>query len=76
MNKKQQKKVQGEGDYEAAARYGKDVADFVAKNPGSKAALIAKPRSAAEAKALVQAETIGRARSRGEDKHDAMKDKK
>jgi hypothetical protein len=65
MMKKRNDKVQGEGDYDAARRYRKDVRAFVATHDVEKAARAAAPRSRTEATELEKAETAGRSRARG-----------
>lgn len=66
-------KVQGEGDYEATARYRKAVTEFVKSAPVAKLARKAQPKSPAQAADLRKAEAAGRAKSRGEDAHDRMR---
>ena len=66
-----QGKVQGEGDYDAARRYRKEVGDFVAHADVDKIAHEAAPQSAAEARDLALAEDSGRSRSKGDDPKDA-----
>lgn len=58
--------VQGEGDYESARRYEKDVKEFVGHADVSAAARSAAPRDRQEANELVAAEAAGLARSKGE----------
>jgi hypothetical protein len=58
--------VQGEGDYEAARRYRKDVKDFVEHADIDEAAREAAPRSPEEQKELDEAERKGRAHSKGQ----------
>jgi len=61
---KQTPKVQGEGDYDAARRYRRDVEQFVAENDTEELARDAQPTSRAEADELAKAEAEGLARSR------------
>ena len=56
--------VQGEGDYEAARRYRKDVQDFVQSQDVEHAAHEAEPRSREEAEQLKRAEDEGRSHAR------------
>ena len=63
--------VQGEGDYEAAARYREEVKEFVAKADIDALAHQAAPASAGEARDLGLAEDAGRDRSKGDDAADA-----
>ena len=56
--------VQGEGDYEAAQRYRKDVKDFVDKADIDKAAHDAAPRSPDEQREMDEAERAGRSHSK------------
>jgi hypothetical protein len=57
-------KIQGEGDYEAARRYDKDVKRFVETADIDKAAHDAAPKSAEQAAEMQAAEQAGLARSR------------
>lgn len=61
------KKLQGEGNYEAARRYDEAQKRFVDSGRVKKAAEEAAPKSDAEARALEQAEEAGKSRSKGED---------
>jgi hypothetical protein len=72
-NEKQPPKVQGEGDYDAARRYRRDVEEFVEENDTAELARAAQPQSPEEARALESAEAIGRSRARG---HKRRKDGK
>ena len=63
-------KVQGEGDYEAARRYRKDVEEFVSKADVDKAAHEAAPKSPAEKKELDDAERAGLSRAKSDDRED------
>ncbi len=56
--------VQGEGDYEAARRYRKEVKDFVEKADIDKAAHDAAPKSPDEQREMEEAERRGRAHSK------------
>jgi len=55
---------QGEGDYEAARRYRKEVKDFVDKADIDKAAQEAAPHSPDEQREMDEAERTGRAHSK------------
>jgi hypothetical protein len=57
--------IQGEGDYEAARRYDKEVKDFVGKADIDKAAHDAAPKSPAEQSELEEAERVGKSHSKG-----------
>ncbi len=57
--------IQGEGDYEAARRYRKDVEEFVEEADIDKAAQDAAPRSSDERREMDEAERAGRSRSKG-----------
>jgi len=57
--------IQGEGDYEAARRYRKEVKDFVETADIDKAAHEAAPKSPAEQSELEEAERLGRSHSKG-----------
>lgn len=61
-------KVQGEGDYESARRYGRDVKSFVENADIERAAREAAPRDQREAQELEAAEEAGRARAKGKSK--------
>jgi hypothetical protein len=56
--------VQGEGDYEAARRYGKEVKDYVDSADIEKAARDAAPRSPGEQREMDEAERAGRSHSK------------
>jgi hypothetical protein len=56
--------IQGEGDYEAARRYRKEVKDFVDKADIDKAAHEAAPRSPDEQREMDEAERTGRSHSK------------
>ena len=58
--------VQGEGDYQSARRYERDVKEFVAQGDVSTAARSAAPRNLREEKELIAAEAAGLARSKGD----------
>jgi hypothetical protein len=62
--------VQGEGDYQAARRYRREVSDFVSKADVDALAREAAPASAKEARDLALAEERGRDRSKGDDAAD------
>lgn len=56
--------VQGEGDYEAARRYRKDVREFVQSQDIEHAAREAEPHSREESEQLQRAEEEGRSHAR------------
>ena len=56
--------VQGEGDYEAARRYRKEVKDYVDSADIDKAAHDAAPRSPDEQREMDEAERAGRSHSK------------
>jgi hypothetical protein len=56
--------VQGEGDYEAARRYGKEVKDYVESADIDKAAHDAAPKSPDEQREMDEAERAGRSHSK------------
>jgi len=62
--------IQGEGDYQAAARYREEVAEFVSKADIDALAHAAAPSSAKQARDLALAEDRGRERSKGDDAAD------
>lgn len=62
--------VQGEGDYEAARRYRKEVDEFLAHADVEKVAQRAAPKSALEARELALAEDRARRRSKGDEPTD------
>ena len=57
--------IQGEGDYEAARRYRKEVHDYMDKSDIDKAAHDAAPKSPDESREMEEAERTGRSRSKG-----------
>jgi hypothetical protein len=57
--------VQGEGDYEAAQRYRKEVQDFVETADIDKAAHEAAPKTSDEQREMDEAERAGRSHSKG-----------
>ena len=59
-------KVQGEGDYDAARRYRKDVQDFVQTGQADEAAREAQPDDASQAAEMESAERTGKSHSKGE----------
>ena len=61
------KKLQGEGNYEAARRYDESQKRFVQSGRVKKAAQDAAPKSTQEAEDLKRAEETGKSRSKGED---------
>lgn len=58
--------VQGEGDYVAGRQYDKAVSDFAKSGKVEEGAHKAKPKDAAEASQLEQAEQAGKSHSKGE----------
>jgi hypothetical protein len=64
MGNNERSNAQGEGDYEAARRYRKEVKDFVDKADIDKAAQEAAPKSPDEQREMDQAERIGKAHSK------------
>jgi hypothetical protein len=66
--------VQGEGDYEAARRYGKEVKDYVESADIDKAAHDAAPKSPDEQREMDEAERAGRSHSKaGEEQEMSLK---
>ena len=57
--------VQGEGNYDAAQRYRKDVKEFLDKEDVEKAAHDAAPKSPDEQREMDEAERTGRSHSKG-----------
>jgi len=68
-------KIQGEGDYESARRYRKDVEQFVAENDTEELAREAAPHSAEEADEMLDAEREGRSRSKLRKPEDTQKER-
>lgn len=64
MGNTEKPNIQGEGDYEAARRYGKEIKDFVHKADIDEAAHAAAPKSPDEQREMEEAERTGRARSK------------
>ena len=64
---KDSQKVQGEGDYKAAERYGESVRSFVESGKVQDAAQKAKPLTPEEEEELLRAERAGVAHSKGAD---------
>jgi hypothetical protein len=64
MGNSEKPNVQGEGDYEAARRYRKDVEDFVESADIDKAAHDAAPRSPDEQREMTEAERAGKSHSK------------
>ncbi len=64
MGNNERPDVQGEGDYEAARRYRKDVEDFVDKADIDKAAHEAAPHSPDEQREMAEAERVGKSHSK------------
>ena len=64
MGNTQKPDVQGEGDYEAARRYEKEVRDFVKSADIDKAAHDAAPHSPDEQREMTEAERAGRSHSK------------
>jgi hypothetical protein len=69
-NRGSDSKIQGEGDYEAARRYRKNVSEFVNKADIDKLAQNARPLSAKEAREMALADESARVRSKGDDPAD------
>ncbi len=67
MSTSKRTKVQGEGDYEAARRYRKRTAEYLANNDVEKAAIRAAPQSPGDAREMAAAEATGKKRAKGED---------
>jgi hypothetical protein len=59
-----ERKIQGEGDYEAARRYRKRTDEYVENNDVEKAAIRAAPTSEAEAEEMKAAEAAGKKRAK------------
>jgi len=70
MSNESKSKVQGEGDYEAARRYRKEVEEFVEQADIDRAAHEAAPKSPAEQKELDDAERAGRSHAKSDDRED------
>lgn len=66
--------VQGEGDYEAARRHRESASRHAQERDLEREAREAAPRSPEEARDLVDAERVGRERSRGDDRRDVMQE--
>jgi hypothetical protein len=66
--------VQGEGDYEAARRHRESATGFAGSHDIEAEARDAAPRTPEDARALLEAERLGRERTRGEDRRDVMSD--
>ena len=64
--------VQGEGDYEAARRYDKDVQSF-SKEQVEQAKKDAAPKTPQEAEEMKRAEEIGKSHSKGEGSLESQK---
>ena len=64
MGNTEKPEVQGEGDYEAARRYGKEVKDYVDSADIDKAAHEAAPKTPDEQREMDEAERIGRSHSK------------
>ena len=58
-------KIQGEGDYESARRYRRDVEEYVENADIDQAARDAEPDSPEEARELERAEEIGKSHAKG-----------
>ena len=65
-------KVQGEGDYESARRYQRDVTRFVDEHDTEELAREAEPESEDQALEMQEAERKGRARSKARPRDDTM----
>jgi hypothetical protein len=64
MGNTEKPEVQGEGDYEVARRYGKEVKDYVESADIDKAAHDAAPKSPDEQREMDEAERAGRSHSK------------
>jgi hypothetical protein len=74
MGNTEKPKVQGEGDYEAARRYRKEVQDFVESADIDKAAHDAAPHSPDEQREMTEAERAGKSHSKaGKEKDMSLK---
>ena len=62
---KQDPRVQGEGDYRSARRHRRDVEEFIDENDIDELGRDAAPKSAAEHREMLEAESKGRARAKG-----------
>jgi hypothetical protein len=62
--------IQGEGDYESARRYRRDVESFMERSVIEELAREAEPDSEEEARELLDAERKGRARSKARRRDD------
>jgi hypothetical protein len=67
-------KIQGEGDYESARRYRRDVEDYVKSADIERAAREAEPDSPEQARELEQAEEIGKSHAKGRKKREKRAD--
>ena len=72
---KRDPKIQGEGDYESARRYRKDVERFVAENDTDQLAREAEPHDEQEADEMLDAEREGRSRSKVRKPEDTQKER-
>lgn len=60
-------RVQGEGDYESAREYNKDLKEFIDSGKVDEAARASKPGSRNEADEMERAERTGKSRAKEED---------
>jgi hypothetical protein len=65
MSERNKSKIQGEGDYESARRYRRDVETYVKTADIDRAAREAEPVDAEEARELEEAEDIGKSHAKG-----------
>lgn len=65
MGNTEKPNIQGEGDYDAARRYRKEVHDYMDKSDIDKAAHDAAPKSPDERREMEEAERAGRSHSKG-----------
>jgi hypothetical protein len=68
MSERDKSKIQGEGDYESARRYRRDVEDYVKTADIERAARDAEPDSPEQARELQEAEEIGKSHAKGRKK--------
>lgn len=61
-------RVQGEGDYESAREYNKDLKEFIDSGKVDEAARASAPGSSSEADAMERAERAGKSRAKEEDR--------
>jgi hypothetical protein len=68
-------RIQGEGDYESARRYRKDVKRFVEENDTEELAREAEPHNEQEAGEMLDAEREGRSRSKVRKPEDSQEER-